>query len=71
MSQSSSVHTPVNAIGTKRRRMLDWPIWSVRVTVSGPSAVLVTRVKLGAWSPILSDMVIGWLWLSARISERC
>jgi hypothetical protein len=52
------VHTPVKAMGTKRRTILVDPISSLSLTIFGPSAVLVTRVKSGAWSPILIDMML-------------
>ncbi len=58
MSQSSVVQTPVKAMGTKSRTMLVDPISSLSLTIFGPSAVLVTRVKSGAWSPILIDMML-------------
>lgn len=58
-SQSSVVQTPVNAIGTNRSTILDLPISSLSLTSAGPVAVLVTRVKSGAGSPTLMDMMVG------------
>ena len=61
ISQNSVVQPPVKAIGTKSSTMLDFPMRSLKVTNSGPAAVLVTSVKSGALSPTLMDIVVWWL----------
>ena len=59
ISQNSVVQTPVKAIGTKRRRMLEEPRFSESLKSSGPAAPRVVRVKSGAVVPTESAMVGG------------
>lgn len=56
--QSSSVQTPVNAMGTKRSRMFFVPIFSESFQIAGPSAVSVVSSIAGALSPICNAIVV-------------
>src|SRR6267142_4726446 len=52
----SVVHVPVNAIGKKRSRVFFFPKLSLNLTCFGPSAVLLDKVKSGAFVPTASGI---------------